>query len=162
MLLGITQRSLVLATARGNPIENVIELDPDDRTKRKWAAIRAEHPRWIERKPDTGVYNCAGMVWASRRTMILGEYHQVLGDDGFRQLRRDEAAQRGDLVLYLDGGSHAHVGVIQGFEPGLAPGGQPIPVVLSKWDSVSGEYFHRLNDHPFGASVVSEVWTDRP
>jgi hypothetical protein len=162
MLLGVTERKLVLSTAKGNPIDNVIELDPNDRTKRKWAAIRAQHPRWEERRPDTGVYNCAGMTWASRRTTILGEYHDILRDDGFRKLHAGEVAQRGDLVLYVDGGLHAHVGVVQGFEQGLVAGGPPIPIVLSKWDSVSGEYFHRLNDHPFGGSVAAELWTDRP
>ena len=162
MLLGVTERKLVLATGRGNPIENVIELEPDNRTKRKWAAIRAKYPYWKERRPDTGVYNCAGMVWASWRTTILGEYNEILRDDGFRKLRPAELAQQGDLVLYVDGGLHVHVGVVQGFEHGLVADGPPVPIVLSKWDSVSGEYFHRLNDHPFGGSVVVELWTDRP
>jgi hypothetical protein len=163
LLLGRdTERKLPLFTAKGNPIENVIELDPNDRTRKIWAYQRQRHPLWEERKPDTGVYNCAGMVWASRRTSIMGEYHKILADDGYRLLRAGEECSCADLVLYKnDVGTHMHVGVVI-LKPGIMGGRPNIPAVLSKWNSVSGEYVHSVNDHPLNGDVSIEIWTDRP
>jgi len=66
LMLSLTEhgaeRRLVLATRKGNPIENLIEDEPTEFSQRKWRAIRSKHSRWIERKPDTGIYNCAGIV----------------------------------------------------------------------------------------------------
>jgi hypothetical protein len=54
-----------------------------------------------------------------------------------------------------------HVGVVI-LKPGIMGGRPNIPAVLSKWNSVSGEYVHSVNDHPLNGDVSIEIWTDRP
>jgi hypothetical protein len=52
--------------------------------------------------------------------------------------------------------------VICNFELGLTKESPPFPIVLSKWDSVSGEFIHRDVDHPIQGNIRIEYWTDRP
>lgn len=125
--------------------------------------------RWTKRKPATGIYNCAGHVWASRRTSILDpqDWQVILRDDDYRLLNESEAPVPGDLVLYLDQANREalHVGRILGLSPGVASGAQEIPWVLSKWNSTSGEVMHSVHDVPYhsqGIPVAVEYWTDRP
>ncbi len=125
-------------------------------------------------------YNCAGHVWASRRTVILaGEadavIHMILADDGYRLLPLEEGAIQGDLVLYWNvttGGRRTwlHVGVMSELRenqraaddvPGIVDG--RIPWVLSKWNHCTGEWLHRYNDVPYKTDgLLIEFWTDRP
>jgi hypothetical protein len=158
---------LTLATAKGNSIQNYIEGPPTAKTIRLWMQHRSAH-QWTERKPDTGIYNCAGLVWASRRTSIDDQFSMILADDGYRPLRPKELPAVGDLVLYLASTTEGvevevHVGVIVALDPGIAEASQPIPRILSKWDSTSGEFLHYPNDHPFTALTPRiEYRTDRP
>ena len=122
----------------------------------------------MRRKPACGVYNCAGHVWASRRTTILEDFawNMVLADDGYRQLDQGEPPAPGDLVIYRDR-EHGflHVGMIAELRQGITAESPPIPWVLSKWDSTSGEVLHHFADVPFakqGFALVIECWTDRP
>src|SRR4051812_47857776 len=57
---------------------------------------------WIPRKPATGVYNCAGMVWANRRAALPepSEWQAVLDDDEYRLLENDEDPSIGDIAVY--------------------------------------------------------------
>lgn len=70
----------------------------------------------------------------------------------------------GDLVVYLgEGDDCLHVGLVVGSGRPLLPGGEPFPLVLSKWDDASGEYVHQVQDHPFSQFRPRwEYWTERP
>ncbi len=123
----------------------------------------------MERKPCCGVYNCAGHVWAGRRTSLFADAarEMILADDGYRRLGPKEGSLPGDLVIYRDPQvGFLHVGAILEMREGLGPASPKIAWVLSKWDSASGEFMHYAHHVPpwdqQGFSVVVEVWTDRP
>ena len=169
-LLGATERSIVVQTRKGTRIENLLELEPGDMERRRYQLLLDRFGRnWRERKPATGVYNCAGHVWASRRTSILNLacWQTILEEDGYRALQADETPVAGDLVLYADEevGEYLHVGMIMEMREGLSRDSPRIPWVLSKWNSTSGEVMHYVHDVPYGKQEMPtkiEYWTDRP
>jgi hypothetical protein len=176
------ERSLRLDTRAGNEIPNQIWAEPDAEEREKIAEWQQDvkGTTWEERKPMTSGYNCAGHVWASRRTVIIAgeadtKIRMILEDDGYRLLPPAEGAREGDLVLYWNeatGGTRTwlHVGVVTDLRdlhraaddlPCIAVG--RIPWVLSKWNHCSGEWLHRYNDVPYPTDgLVIEFWTDRP
>jgi hypothetical protein len=170
ILLGSAKIELRLDTRQGNPIPNVVIPPPEQEEFRKAGLFVTLHGRdWAPRKPHLAVYNCAGHVWASRRTAILDEdaVRMILEDDNYRVLRENEGVAPGDLVLYwgkagADAETFLHVGMI--CEIRAALGSVRIPWVLSKWGSTIGEYLHRWDDVPytkFGYTLRIEIRTDR-
>jgi hypothetical protein len=178
-LFGTTARSIVLQTRRGTPITNEITLEPTARQISEREEVARRFPAWEHRKPATGGYNCAGHVWAARRTGIFDDFDRqvqtILADDGYRVVGPGEEPMRGDLALYWESVTPRrnlhHVGIV--FEvrdsilllPGTAnvnPG--RVPWVLSKPDAFSGEVLHHLNHVYFypDAKYSVEYWTDRP
>lgn len=169
-LLGSTERSIVVQTHLGHSIRNVIGPPVGEYDRRQFELLVARYGRyWERRKPPVGVYNCAGHVWASRRTAIYDEteWRVVLRDDGYRRVQLTELPLPEDLAVYIDStnGEVLHVGRIVVMRPGLAEGSPPIPWVVSKWKDTSGEVVHNVHDVPYagqGFSVSIEYWTDRP
>ena len=168
-LFGPTERSIVVQTRKGNSIDNLVEIEPGEMERRKYRLLsQLFGQNWIERKPATGVYNCAGHVWASRRTSILpGQaWRTILHEDGYRRLSEMEVPVAGDLVLYTDEKEeYLHVGMILEMHEGISPQSPKIPWVLSKWNSTSGEVMHFSHDVPYpkqGITATIEYWTDRP
>ena len=169
-LLGPTERSIIVETRKGTRLPNLIEVEPGEQQRRRYELLVKEYGRnWIARKPPTGGYNCAGHVWASRRTALLEpeSWKRVLDDDGYRPLNENENPMVGDLVLYVDREKQEflHVGCVVELQRGIGDGSPPIPRVLSKWDSTSGEVLHNVMDVFYGQkgfSLLVEYWTDRP
>ena len=169
-LLGPTEKSIVVQTRSGTAIENLIELEPGETERRRYDLFLNRFGiNWRQRKPATGVYNCAGHVWASRRTSILKTecWRVVLREDGYRLLSNSETPVAGDLALWTDesAGEYLHVGMIMEMQEGVSQGSPKIPSVLSKWNSTSGEVLHHAYDVPYtkqGMRVTLEDWTDRP
>jgi hypothetical protein len=105
----------------------------------------------------TGMYNCVGMVFASRRTAIDPIHLAViLRDDGFRRITRDESVP-GDVVIYRRESIAQHVGIIQRVDEGL---GNRAIWVLSQWGS-DGEYIHPLMPVPVAYGEPTDFWTER-
>lgn len=163
ILSGHVARSIRVDTHRGNPIKNVIEPDPGERGRRSYALIRKSFGQeWTNRKPSCGVYNCYGMVFASRRTAILDDEQipGILKDDGYAEIS-EASARPGDLVVYRD--RHLgllHVAVICRRDEKLST-----LFALSKWNSVAGEDEHHIHHHCWtdqDYAVELEFWTDRP
>lgn len=178
-LLGNTTRSIVIQTRTGRDIVNEISPDPTPQQIRERDAIAQRFEGWEMRKPATGGYNCAGHVWAARRTGIFddfdGQAMTILKDDGYRLLDAGEEPHRGDLVLYWESLNPRknlhHVGMVFELRPAIHIVGtsSPMPVglipwVLSKMDAWSGEFLHPLNHVYFypDAKYSVEYWTDRP
>jgi hypothetical protein len=171
-ILGCVEpRRIVLQTHLGAEIRNEIALHPvPDHAVRKWERLLDQHTRWRVRKTATGIYNCFGHVWASRRTAVYDKFDEavlkVREDDGYRVLDLNrETPWVGDVVTYWEEINPykecKHVGRVASVEP--RKGLPPVVYVLSKWDDASGEVFHEVSDYPksFG-NVRVEYWTDRP
>lgn len=173
-LLGQTERSIPLATSAGTGIPNLVELEPDAQALRVAALFVQRHGReWKERKAAAGRYNCAGHVWASRRTAILDPawMERILQEDGYRLLPQGELPLPDDLVLYRDclpnGRTELlHVGRVFSVDrDGGGAGVFPVIWVISKWNSTSGEWMHRAFDVPYGQmgfTLQIDFVTDRP
>ena len=159
-------QSIPLATRRGNSISNV------QGGKVAHGRIQAfrdmcQKCRWEIRCDPEGVYNCAGLVWAARRTGISQtlDWMQVLKDDGYRRLSNVDKLLPDDLVLYrdVDDNTYLHVARVVRLEPGVSSISPPIPIVLSKWGHDLGECFHQAYEHGMNAEYKIEIefWTDR-
>ena len=146
-----------LSTREGNRIPN------EQRSPRPLSAMqdasrihRAEHQS-LKLRSLSSLYNCMGMVFASRRTGIHpSELEMILTEDGYRQIGINEL-EAGDVVVYHDSrGEVSHVGIVDhvGFE-------NPRKVrVLSQWGA-DGEYYHLADDVSPALGSPSEYWTDR-
>lgn len=127
-----SEPSIIVQTRQGTNIENLIEPEPGYQQRQFYRALIKKYGRnWQERKPATGGYNCAGHIWASRRTALLepAEWRVILDEDGYRQLSNAESKEPGDLVLYLeqDTGEILHVARVLRLRCGVAPNAEPIP-----------------------------------
>lgn len=179
-LAGSTEKSIRVDTHLGTAIPNVIAPQVDEVAKRKYSALRERYgANWINRKPATGVYNCFGMIFASRRTSIYDDENvamiqRILDDDGYRCLSNRADVRTGDLVLYRDARSKQalHVAQVTRRQPliltnelDVADGGGAC-YALSKWNDRSGEDEHHIEHHCWkdfdNLDVLIEFWTDRP
>ena len=170
-LLGPTEKGIVVQTRKGTAIKNVLEPEPGFQQRRLYQRLLEKYgQRWQPRKPATGGYNCAGHVWASRRSGLFDpqDWRIILDDDGYRRLPEHEDPFPGDLVLYVDSGNEEilHVGEIIEMRPGVTAQSRSIPWVLSKLDAKSGEVMHYVHDVPpwqsQGFLYRIEYWTERP
>lgn len=170
-LLGPSARRIELQTHLGTPIRNEIALHPvPDHAAAKFNRLVRSHPDWRIRKPATGIYNCFGHVWASRRTAVYDQFDravlQVRDDDGYRVVDWNcETPQSGDIACYWETinpyKNCLHVGRVVYLVPRSEL--PPRVFILSKWDDTSGEVMHESSDLPQNiASARLEYWTDRP
>lgn len=126
------------------------------------AAVKAlcqAHPDAVLRSKSSE-YNCVGLVFASRRTVVGIEHlERILKDDGYRRIS-EERLFRGDLVVYRDArGAPQHVGIVAARTANVAK--QRFDVeVLSQW-GLLGEYFHRIDDVPPIHGTPQDFWTER-
>jgi len=112
-------------------------------------------------------YNCAGMVFASRRAWIssMEFISEILKDDGYTLVDRKDV-RYGDVVLYRDeDGEYSHVGLIADralLIPGNEVAVEKELLVLSQWGG-AGEFLHGISEVPkyLGYGDPTEFWTDR-
>lgn len=151
---------LALETRKGSSIPN------KKRPERGRDALVAAIELWKELLPEarlrsiSAVYNCAGMVVASRRVWVDPEnLAQIFKDDRFRQLKDFTEAEFGDIVVYRDDkGAAVHVGIV--YDKNLADKSPDSLTVLSKWGG-DGEYIHDMSYVPKVCGTPREIWTDR-
>jgi hypothetical protein len=103
------------------------------------------------------LYNCAGMVFANRRTTVddLAFLYTILSDDHYRQIAQNETVP-GDVVIYRGNDDEiTHVGLIHW--PDLT---NATFIVRSQWGN-NGEYLHDLDRVPWVYGRAAEFWTER-
>jgi hypothetical protein len=107
-----------------------------------------------------GVYNCVGMIFASRRTIIqVKEIRWILEEDDFVRLPNRAAHAIGDVVLYehvLHG--LTHVGIISCIENHPNEPMEFRSLVLSKWGNPGAEYIHPIDKVPADYGAPVEYW----
>jgi len=122
------------------------------------------------REPIAG-YNCFGQVFASRRTAIYeaADIEVILAEDGYAEIADAKDLRLGDVVIYVDKDGINHAARIVKIETGplvvsgySEPAVSPSYVVLSKFDDVSGEYEHNMQDFRWdGSELAMRFYRDR-
>ncbi len=153
-------RAIKLATCKGRWIRNKRRIEwPAEKTRAAVTWDREGHPNATLRS-STAVYNCMGLVFASRRTWVfVDQLEIIIKDDGFVKLSNINEVNTGDIVLYKHNGEVAHVGIVT-HVGSIIPSGRPVVTVLSKWGG-HGEYVHSVNDVPEEFGEEKEYWTER-
>jgi len=99
------------------------------------------------RTEPTGIYNCHGLTFASRRTRIYDntDLRRILFEDGYFPVN-DDSIYPGDIILYVNRkGDIIHSGFVLNVNK---IGDIKIPMVLSKWGNGS-EVCHAFNNCPY-------------
>jgi len=111
----------------------------------------------------SAMYNCAGMVFAARRTAIDAKHiPMILADDEHRRLAEAEEPRIGDIVLYRNEKDEpTHVGIFVEARK-IAKEHEPRTErwVLSQWGYI-GEFSHRIDEIPLEYGKKFEFWTNR-
>jgi hypothetical protein len=144
--------TIALATRKGTNIPNfqVRELShseavTDQRIRQQYRI----HSGVVFRCAPDPQYNCHGLTFASRRTGIFDVeiLHQILAEDGYRQLNNIRDVLPGDIILYFsDAGDIEHSGIVIENNPRLL-----MPQILSKWGKGS-EVLHPASASPYDAT----------
>jgi hypothetical protein len=129
--------------------------------------VAANQSVWEQRKDACGVYNCAGHVWASRRTSIyLDRMYQEILDEEYTIVPAGQSPKVGDLAVYRDRPSTPifHIGMVMELRK-LVIGNNvtTTPWVLSKMSDAFGEVLHPWNnyDTPGHTNPHVSFWTDK-
>ncbi|MCI0695142.1 hypothetical protein L0337_24425 [candidate division KSB1 bacterium] len=143
--------SIRVQTRKANDIQNEQSLLISEFERSQFPIFIKKHPKAKLRALPTGIYNCHGLTFASRRTMIYdpNEIWKIIKDDNYVRVEQIQALP-GDVVLYLSvEGDVEHSGiVISEPEPNFY-----LPKVWSKW----GKYYeviHYVNDCPYEKSNI--------
>ncbi|MBN8611222.1 MAG: hypothetical protein J0L92_11585 [Deltaproteobacteria bacterium] len=141
------ERSIALATHEGTLIANyttapVLALD-----RRRLNRERAFVERYEKRRNPIAGYNCFGLVFALRRAAIerSSDVELVIKDDGYAPVDPG-AEQIGDVVVYDADDGPTHAALVVEIRTLVTLSGGRVPMVLSKFDDVSGEYVHAIEN----------------
>lgn len=154
--------SIPLATRQGTWIPNVRRPEQSPATHMAYINLYKQRVPSARLRSSTAVYNCAGLVFASRRTWVfMQEVPKILGEDGYHRLAGLPDVEIGDLVIYREtrGSSMTHIGIIIERRAHV-PSAEWKITVMSKWGA-AGEYVHPLKDVPTAYGEPGEFWTER-
>jgi len=163
---GNTEREIPLGTLLGTPIQNGVAGPGIYGNLAEWQDDLAAQPSWRPRRIPCGIYNCFGLVFASRRTCVYDPklIDMILREDRFDEINEQQTAI-GDVVVYRNSqGEAIHASVVVERTPLVVGSNVDLILVLSKWGPHSGESIHRVQDVPgrLGADFVkTQFWTDR-
>ena len=167
-------KKLTIETKTGIPIpneqaEDIVSGDKRFYCDKLWTKYLDACPSWKRRRPSTPLYNCAGLVFAHRRTGIYDSewYERLLDEEGYREIPRDKSLP-GDIVAYRnDKKEILHFALVYASSPGIQFGEVHQVLAISKWDSRTGEFLHKVDESPFTVKNAQEkgspfFYTDRP
>ena len=104
------------------------------------------------------MYNCLGMIFASRRAWIEPEALKLIFDDDKYRETTKEQLECGDIVIYTKGNERKHVGLVTAVH---RTDGKVGPIwVLSKW-GMNAEVVHRIDIVPSKYGKPSEFWSEK-
>ena len=152
---------LDLATKRGTRVPNgKPPPQPAEAMAVRREYVLGKHPN-AKVRSLSAEYNCVGMVFGARRTVIEPEHvPMILDEDGYRRIHGDGDLKLGDVVVYKDDNDEiGHVGIVICIKAICDPPKRDI-TVLSQW-GLHGEYFHDIDDVEPDYGGRKEFWTDR-
>lgn len=155
--------SIQLATRKGRFIKNERRLEKAPAARREAVRIWTQKYPEVHPRSATAVYNCMGLVFASRRCWIdIDCLYMILSDDEYRKLSALSEIEIGDIVIYCRNGAKrvSHIAVVVEVIPNIETASFRTRV-MSQWGA-DGEYIHKIDEVPeelYG--VPSEFWTDR-
>ena len=151
---------LPLSTKLGRRIPNDKPgPQPDETMIFRRDYVLGKHPD-LKVRSLSAEYNCVGMVFGARRTMIEPEHvEMILEDDGYEHLNSSNELTVGDIVVYKNGNDVGHVGIVVCVTTSDDPL-TPDITVLSQWGQ-HGEFFHHIDDVLSDYGDRKEFWTDR-
>jgi hypothetical protein len=149
-IIGVTPGELELATKDNLHIKNHIGTMGNNQQKMaKYINLFDKYPGIIERSANTDMYNCHGLVFASRRTNIDDsvEVKKILEHDEYKEIDILSVLP-GDIIIYYDdNGAAEHSGIV--IEKPETP--LNIPKIISKWGQLE-EYIHYANNCQYNFS----------
>ncbi len=140
------ETAITVETRLGTDIPNHQPLEFSEQDRSMCRQFDHKFPDAISRTNPISVYNCHGLVFASRRTWICegSSVMTILEDDGYEEIPETEALP-GDVIVYFDeDGDPDHSGVLLDWSKGKPR----IPLVLSKWGKFR-EVIHWGNYGPY-------------
>ena len=109
---------------------------------------RHKPPGAIHGSVVSSVYNCHGLTFASRRTVIdkPNDIERIIQDDDYGEVDHSDV-KPGDIAVYYSGGDAEHSGIVIEISDD-----RPIKI-LSKW-GVGQEVRHWVHVCPYDSSAV--------
>jgi len=138
---------ITLQTRLGTEIDNEQNHVISQSQLNQCAKAAEEHKSVVFRSEPTGIYNCHGIVFASRRTCILSEQdvQTILKEDNYAEVPSEKDVLPGDVAIYYDEtGEITHTGIV--LEP-PSDENLKVPLILSKWGRYK-EAIHLLRQCP--------------
>ncbi len=145
----LNTRQIVVQTRAGHDVVNSQYLSISIWNQNQFPDIRRKYANATFRSNPTGIYNCHGLSFASRRTTIddADEVRKIIAEDNYTAVPEDQVLP-GDIVLYVsDKGDIEHSAVVIS-EPKATLG---VPIVYSKWGNYA-EAVHSANYCPYDFS----------
>lgn len=143
-------KEIVVQTRLGNGIDNRQNWDKIPQSNvtgclKTWASfINDESTRRVNE--ESGIYNCHGLTFASRRTNLDDrDIIKILNEDYYQKVDNDEVNE-GDVAIYVTNEGIIHSGIVIGILEGKGINIKK-PLILSKW-GMMGEYIHRFDCCP--------------
>ncbi|MBI5662549.1 MAG: hypothetical protein HZC46_10430 [Ignavibacterium album] len=145
-----TDKKIILQTRKGNNISNFQNPEISEFNKNYFAKIESQYKNAKKRSEPTGLYNCHGMTFASRRCFIEdpNEILMILKEDDYCEINYKDVLP-GDIIVYFSNGDVEHSGVV--VEEPKKP--LYVPLIFSKW-SVHSEFIHFANDCPYDKTNI--------
>jgi hypothetical protein len=154
--------SIRLATSKNGWIKNVRRLQRSPEAMKAAAEIHKGKFPAIKQRSSSSLYNCFGLVFASRRTCIIdgNEVEKILSEDGYSAIGRVDADIH-DVVVFREKSSReiVHCGLVAEVKIGILDGSRKI-MVVSQWGA-DGEYLHPVEGLPEMCAGEAEYYTLR-
>jgi hypothetical protein len=157
------KRSIPLSTKRRTWIKNIRKPERLPQAMKEAERYARTNCPGIETRSLSSSYNCVGMVFGSRRTIIEPEeIPTIFKDDEYYPVAQRGQIRIGDLVVYKKSATAVdidHIGLIVEIVPQLEKAEVRVRV-LSQW-GFDGEYLHDEDNVPLMIGKHREYYSER-
>lgn len=154
---------LALETRTGKPIPNIQKLPQAPEAIRAAVDMFTRNYPGIRVRSLSSTYNCAGLVFATRRTGIeMVHLPLIMTEDGYKKVLKPSEVRVCDIVIYRKepDGPIRHIGIVVELAFDIE-NATPRFQIVSQW-GYNGEYLHEESEVPtvhYGSH--REYWTER-